>query len=52
MDAELIRQYRVVAYWIDDDQAFIAEMPELPGCMSDGKTEMDARHNIELIAQD
>ena len=52
MDTKLIRQYQVVTYWSDDDHAFIAEMPELPGCMSDGNTEADARRNIQLIAQE
>ena len=52
MDAELIDQYQIVTYWSADDDAFIAEMPELPGCMSDGLTEADARLNIRVIAQE
>jgi predicted RNase H-like HicB family nuclease len=52
MDTELIDQYRIVTYWSEDDDAFIAEMPELPGCLSDGPTEADARRNIRVIAQE
>lgn len=48
MDTELIRRYEIVAYWSDADWAFLAEMPELAGCMSDGDTE--ARRNIEVTA--
>ncbi len=52
MDTKLIDQYRIVTFWSDDDNAFIAEMPDLPGCMSDGPTEADARSNIRVIAQE
>lgn len=51
-DEDLIGRYQVNAYWSDDDGAYIAEMPELPGCVSDGPTESEARHNIRLIAQE
>jgi len=47
----LINQYPIVTYWSDDDNAFIAEMPDLPGCLSDGPTEAEARDNIRVIAQ-
>ena len=50
MDTELIRQYEVVTYWSNDDNAYVAEMPDLPGCLSDGATEAEARENIRLIA--
>lgn len=51
-DEALIRQYRVNTHWSKDDNAFIAEMPELPGCLADGPTETEARQNIRLIAQE
>jgi predicted RNase H-like HicB family nuclease len=35
--------------WSDDDQAFIAEVPELPGCAADGKTHRDALRNVEAV---
>ena len=52
MDIDLINQYPIVTYWSDDDHAFIAEMPDLPGCLSDGPTEAEARDNIRVIAQE
>ncbi len=52
MDASWIDQYRIVTYWSDDDNGFIAEMPDLPGCLSDGPTEAEARSNIRIIAQE
>lgn len=31
-------KYEIIIYWSAEDKAFIAEVPELPGCMADGKT--------------
>jgi len=42
-------KYEVIIYWSDDDQSFIAEVPELPGRAADGKTHRDALHNVEGI---
>lgn len=43
-------RYEVIIYWSQDDQAFIAKMPELPGCAADGETSHAALDNIQLIA--
>lgn len=43
-------KYEVIIYWSDDDQAFIAEVPELPGCMADGPTKAEALANVEAVA--
>jgi len=43
-------KYEVIIYWSEEDQAFIAEVPELPGCMSDGPTKAEALTNVEQIA--
>lgn len=51
-DHALIQQYQVNTTWSDADQAYIAEMPELPGCISDGATEAESRRNIQMIAQE
>jgi len=44
--------YTVNVYWSEEDNRFLAEMPELPGCMADGQTAEEARQNIEAVAQD
>ena len=41
--------YEIILYWSKDDEAFIAEVPELPGCMADGKTRREAVENVEHI---
>lgn len=43
-------KYEVIIYWSEDDHAFMAEVPELPGCMADGPTKYEALHNAEQIA--
>ena len=45
-------KYEVVIYWSRQDDAFIAEIPELPGCAADGATSMEAHANVETIAQE
>ena len=45
-------KYEVVLYWSEPDQAFIAEVPELPGCLADGKTYREALRAVEQIAKE
>ena len=45
-------KYEIIIYWSEDDQAFIAEVPELPGCAADGKTYQEALSNAEVIIQE
>jgi len=42
-------KYEVILYWSTEDQAFIAEVPELPGCSADGKTYREALTNVETV---
>ena len=42
-------KYEIIIYWSADDKAFIAEVPELPGCMADGKTYQEALANAEVV---
>ena len=41
--------YEVILYWSREDQAFIAEVPELAGCAADGGTRQEALGNVEII---
>jgi len=42
-------KYEIIIYWSKDDDAYIAEVPELPGCMADGTTYQEALANAEVI---
>ncbi len=42
-------KYEVIIYWSQEDQAFIAEVPELPGCAADGRTYREALANVEVV---
>ena len=42
-------KYEIIIFWSDEDKSFIAEVPELPGCMADGKTYQKALSNAEII---
>ena len=45
-------RYEVILYWSDEDQSFIAEVPELPGCMADGASYREALDSIEVVIQE
>lgn len=45
-------KYEVIIYWSEEDQAFIAEVPELPGCAADGENYQEALQNLEIIMQE
>lgn len=45
-------KYEVIIYWSEDDQAFIAEVPELPGCAADGETYQKALANAETVVRE
>ncbi len=42
-------RYEVIIYWSDEDEAYIAEVPELPGCAADGATYKQAVANVEVV---
>ncbi|OHD74389.1 MAG: hypothetical protein A2177_15115 [Spirochaetes bacterium RBG_13_68_11] len=42
-------RYEIIIYWSAEDESFIAEVPELPGCMSDGPTYQEALRNAEIV---
>lgn len=45
-------RYEVIIYWSEEDEAFIAEVPELPGCAADGASYQEALANVEIIIQE
>jgi predicted RNase H-like HicB family nuclease len=45
-------KYEVIIYWSEEDQAFIAEVPELAGCLADGKTYQEALANAEVVIEE
>lgn len=40
-------KYEVIIYWSNEDKAYVAEVPELPGCMAHGKTQTEALANAK-----
>lgn len=42
-------KYEIILYWSDEDGAFVAEVPELPGCAADGSTRQEALANVEIV---
>ena len=45
-------KYEIIIYWSEEDDSFIAEVPELPGCMADGKTYQEAVANAETVIRE
>lgn len=45
-------RYEIILYWSQRDQAFIAEVPELPGCAADGGTYQEALANVEVVIRE
>lgn len=44
-----LHKYELIIYWSEDDQAFIAEVPELPGCAADGATYAEVVENVQMV---
>lgn len=45
-------KYEVIIYWSDEDQAYVAEVPELSGCAADGRTYREALANVEVVIEE
>lgn len=45
-------KYEIVIFWSKEDEVFIAEVPELPGCVADGATYAEALANVDIIIQE
>jgi predicted RNase H-like HicB family nuclease len=42
-------KYEMIIYWSEADEAFVVEVPELPGCMADGATRAEAVANAQVV---
>ena len=42
-------KYEIIIYWSKEDNLFIAEVPELAGCMADGKSYVEALENVQVV---
>ena len=42
-------KYEIIIYWSEEDNAFVADVPELPGCMADGESYQEALANAEAV---
>jgi predicted RNase H-like HicB family nuclease len=42
-------KHEIILYWSDEDESFIAEVPELAGCAADGPTRQEALANVEVV---
>lgn len=47
-----MHKYETILYWSDEDEAYIAEVPELAGCMADGATAEQALQNSERVVHE
>lgn len=45
-------KYEIIIYWSQEDEAFIAEVPELAGCIADGKNYEEALENVQIIIEE
>ena len=45
-------KYEIIIYWSQDDEAFIAEVPEIPGCAADGDTYQQALDNVQVTIRE
>ena len=48
----MMSKYEIIIYWSHDDNAYIAEVPELAGCMADGPTASAVVKNVERVIQE
>ena len=47
-----MNRYEVILYWSEEDSAYIAEVPELAGCMADGETMLEAVANAQRVIEE
>ncbi|HEY3172912.1 MAG TPA: type II toxin-antitoxin system HicB family antitoxin [Thermoanaerobaculia bacterium] len=45
-------RYELIIYWSKEDEAFVVEVPELPGCTADGRSYREALENVEKVIEE
>ena len=45
-------KYEIIIYWSNEDEAYIAEVPELPGCITDGTTLKEVLENVTQVIEE
>jgi predicted RNase H-like HicB family nuclease len=45
-------KYEIIMYWSEEDGDYVAEVPELSGCMADGRTYQETLANVERVIQE
>lgn len=45
-------KHEIILYWSKEDNSFIAEVPELPGCMADGENPFDAIKKVYVVIEE
>ncbi len=45
-------KYELIIYWSEEDSSFVVEVPELPGCVADGETYIEALQNAQTVMQE
>jgi len=49
MQRFIMSRYELIIFWSDEDECYVVEVPELPGCVADGKTYEEAIENAQLV---
>ena len=47
-----MHKYELIIFWSDEDQRYLVEVPELPGCMADGETYEEALTNVQIVIEE
>lgn len=48
----MMMKYELIIYWSEEDNSFVVEVPELPGCAADGETYIEALQNAQTVMQE
>jgi predicted RNase H-like HicB family nuclease len=49
MEGSWMYKYELIIFWSEEDERYVVEVPELPGCMADGESYEEAVKNAEIV---